>query len=204
MPQLFSTVLYDSYQDTTTEQRRQMKAFSDCRARIGAAARPSAAEITGRRSYYVPAAKSPPPQPLPVFSLDDWIERQKKIPLPPAQPECMRPCAAAPIPHAPEQQIPPKQQIAIRDIQIACAKFGNVGLKEILSASRRAKYVRPRQIAMYLARELTDRSTLKIGRAFGGRDHTTILSGVRKIARLIKVDADLALAVAALTAELEG
>jgi chromosomal replication initiator protein len=52
--------------------------------------------------------------------------------------------------------------------------------------------VRPRQIAMFLAKVLTSRSLPEIGRRFGGRDHTTVLHSVRKVEQMIKDDIDLA------------
>ena len=63
---------------------------------------------------------------------------------------------------------------------------------DLLSSRRTANVVRPRQIAMYLAKMLTPRSLPEIGRRFGGRDHTTVLHAVRKIEAL--VDGDKALA----------
>jgi chromosomal replication initiator protein len=75
---------------------------------------------------------------------------------------------------------------------------------EILAHRRTAGVVIPRQVAMYLAKTLTGRSLPDIGRRFGGRDHTTILHGVRKIAALMQRDAALAEDVAVLTAELAG
>jgi chromosomal replication initiator protein len=61
-----------------------------------------------------------------------------------------------------------------------------------LSSRRTANVVRPRQVAMYLAKPLTLRSLPEIGRRFGGRDHTTVLHAVRKIEGLVGDDAMLA------------
>ena len=61
-----------------------------------------------------------------------------------------------------------------------------------MSSRRTANVVRPRQIAMYLAKTLTLRSLPEIGRRFGGRDHTTVLHAVRKIEGLVGNDAVLA------------
>jgi chromosomal replication initiator protein len=61
-----------------------------------------------------------------------------------------------------------------------------------LSSRRTANVVRPRQIAMYLAKVLTLRSLPEIGRRFGGRDHTTVLHAVRKIEGLVNGDRGLA------------
>ena len=62
----------------------------------------------------------------------------------------------------------------------------------LLSSRRTANVVRPRQIAMYLAKTLTLRSLPEIGRRFGGRDHTTVLHAVRKIESLVGNDNVLA------------
>jgi chromosomal replication initiator protein len=61
-----------------------------------------------------------------------------------------------------------------------------------LSSRRTANVVRPRQVAMYLAKTLTLRSLPEIGRRFGGRDHTTVLHAVRKIENLVSNDTSLA------------
>ena len=74
------------------------------------------------------------------------------------------------------------------------ADGGEVRLKatDLVSARRTQAIVRPRQIAMYLAKVMTPRSLPEIGRRFGGRDHTTVLHAVRKIDELAKTDARLA------------
>jgi chromosomal replication initiator protein len=71
--------------------------------------------------------------------------------------------------------------VKIEDIQKLVASHYNVSRADILSSRRTANVVRPRQIAMYLAKMLTLRSLPEIGRRFGGRDHTTVLHAVRKI-----------------------
>jgi chromosomal replication initiator protein len=71
----------------------------------------------------------------------------------------------------------------------ACAEFGVSG-QELVSAARAAKLSQSRQLAMYLARELTDASLPAIGRAFGGRDHSTVLHALRRAAQRIESDAD--------------
>lgn len=90
----------------------------------------------------------------------------------------------------------------IKEIQVACARHFNVSRIDILSARRTAVVVWPRQIAMYLSKELTLRSYPDIGRHFGGRDHTTILHAFRKIEGLISVDPALSEQIQALKAEL--
>lgn len=83
------------------------------------------------------------------------------------------------------------KRVKIEDIQRVVAKHYNVSRSDILSSRRTATVVRPRQIAMYLAKTLTLRSFPEIGRRFGGRDHTTVLHAVRKIEGLVNKDTSL-------------
>ncbi len=83
------------------------------------------------------------------------------------------------------------KRIKIEDIQKLVATHFNVSRADILSSRRTANVVRPRQIAMYLAKVLTLRSLPEIGRRFGGRDHTTVLHAVRKIEGLAGSDVNL-------------
>ena len=84
------------------------------------------------------------------------------------------------------------RRVKIEDIQRVVSKHYNVSKPDLLSARRTRTIVRPRQIAMYLAKMLTPRSLPEIGRRFGNRDHTTVLHAVRKIEDLVKNDATLA------------
>jgi chromosomal replication initiator protein len=84
------------------------------------------------------------------------------------------------------------KRVKIEDIQRAVARQYNVSRSDLLSSRRTANVVRPRQIAMYLAKTLTLRSLPEIGRRFGGRDHTTVLHAVRKIEGLVDNDNALA------------
>ncbi len=84
------------------------------------------------------------------------------------------------------------RKVKIEDIQRLVANHYNVSKADILSSRRTASVVRPRQIAMYLAKALTPRSLPEIGRRFGGRDHTTVLHAVRKIEILSGQDSGLA------------
>lgn len=83
------------------------------------------------------------------------------------------------------------KRVKIEDIQKLVASHFNVTRADILSSRRTATVVKPRQIAMYLAKTLTLRSLPEIGRRFGGRDHTTVLHAVRKIEGLSHVDRSL-------------
>ena len=84
------------------------------------------------------------------------------------------------------------KRVKIEDIQRMVARQYNVSRADLLSSRRTANVVRPRQIAMYLAKTLTLRSLPEIGRRFGGRDHTTVLHAVRKIENLVGNDVGLA------------
>ena len=84
------------------------------------------------------------------------------------------------------------KRVKIEDIQRTVARHFNVNRSDMLSSRRTANVVRPRQIAMYLAKTLTLRSLPEIGRRFGGRDHTTVLHAVRKIEALADRDRTLA------------
>lgn len=83
------------------------------------------------------------------------------------------------------------RMISILDIQNATGEHYSIRLEDF-SAKRRTKSIAfPRQVAMYLSRELTDFSLPKIGEEFGGRDHTTVIHAHEKIASLLKTDAQL-------------
>lgn len=80
------------------------------------------------------------------------------------------------------------RKVKIEDIQRVVSKHFNVTKADLLSARRTRTVVRPRQIAMYLAKALTPRSLPEIGRRFGNRDHTTVLHAVRKIEEMATAD----------------
>ena len=93
-------------------------------------------------------------------------------------------------------------QISIERIQdLTCERFG-VTRDELTGDRRSQNIVYPRQVAMYLSRELTDSSLPKIGREFGGRDHTTVIHATSKIARLIREDRNVYNLVQELTARI--
>jgi chromosomal replication initiator protein len=83
------------------------------------------------------------------------------------------------------------KKVRIEDIQKLVATHYNVSRADILSSRRSAGVVKPRQIAMYLSKQLTLRSLPEIGRRFGGRDHTTVLHAVRKIEGAVQADPGL-------------
>ena len=84
-----------------------------------------------------------------------------------------------------------KRQITVEDIQKQVASFYNITQADIIGKKRVKQIVMPRQIAMYLTRELTDFSLPKIGKEFGGKDHTTVLHAIDKIEASIKDDSQL-------------
>ena len=73
------------------------------------------------------------------------------------------------------------RQVGVENIQKTCADFYKIKVADMYSKKRPASIARPRQIAMYLAKEMTQKSLPEIGELFGGRDHTTVLHAVRKI-----------------------
>ncbi len=83
------------------------------------------------------------------------------------------------------------RQISVENIQKTVADFYKIKIADMHSKKRPAHIARPRQIAMYLAKELTQKSLPEIGDMFGGRDHTTVLHAVRKIAKERNNDQDL-------------
>jgi len=83
------------------------------------------------------------------------------------------------------------KRVRIEDIQRVVSRHYNVTRQELVSDRRTRVIVKPRQIAMYLAKTMTPRSFPEIGRRFGGRDHTTVLHAVRKIEGLIGSDTKL-------------
>jgi chromosomal replication initiator protein len=95
------------------------------------------------------------------------------------------------------------KRVRIEDIQRVVARQYNVSRADLLSSRRTANVVRPRQVAMYLAKILTLRSLPEIGRRFGGRDHTTVLHAVRKIEALAGNDTAFAEEIEGLKRQLQ-
>lgn len=84
------------------------------------------------------------------------------------------------------------RQISIDNIQRLVAEYYNIKISDILSKRRNRTIARPRQMAMFLAKGLTNHSLPEIGEAFGGRDHTTVLHACKRIAELKESSADVA------------
>ena len=96
------------------------------------------------------------------------------------------------------------RKLSIEDIQRKVAEHYNIKLADLVGQKRVRTIARPRQVAMYLAKQMTTRSLPEIGRRFGGRDHTTIMHGVRKIEELMATDSQLADDIDLLRRLLEG
>lgn len=81
--------------------------------------------------------------------------------------------------------------VSIDNIQRVVAEYYKIKVSDLHSKRRSRSVARPRQVAMYLAKDLTHHSLPEIGEAFGGRDHTTVLHACRKIKEMIESDADI-------------
>lgn len=123
-----------------------------------------------------PPKPEPTPEPEPEPVDDGWVEPQHK-PLWFFVSAVVRTSTGCP---------------TIQSIQQATCDVYGVRLTNLLSAQRTADIVRPRQVSMYLAKELTCFSLTRIARATGDRDHTTAIHATRKIRRLLKTDEMLA------------
>ncbi len=84
------------------------------------------------------------------------------------------------------------RKVTVEEIQRKVAEHYNVRFSDLVGPKRMRTIARPRQVAMYLSKSLTTRSLPDIGRRFGGRDHTTIMHGIRKIEELRATDSQLA------------
>jgi chromosomal replication initiator protein len=96
-----------------------------------------------------------------------------------------------------------EKRVSIEDIQKRVAEHYNIRLTDMASARRSRSVARPRQVAMYLAKHLTQRSLPEIGRRFGNRDHTTVMHAVSRVAELMAEDASFAEDVSLLRKMLE-
>ncbi|WP_323768705.1 chromosomal replication initiator protein DnaA [Marinovum sp.] len=85
-----------------------------------------------------------------------------------------------------------ERKITIEEIQRQVAEHYNIRMSELIGPKRLRVFARPRQVAMYLCKQLTSRSLPEIGRRFGGRDHTTVMHGVRRIEELKVQDGQIA------------
>jgi len=97
-----------------------------------------------------------------------------------------------------------ERRVSIEEIQKKVAEHFNIKVSDMHSARRARAVARPRQVAMYLSKQLTTHSLPEIGRKFGGRDHTTVMHAVRKIEELHVSDPSLSEDIDLLRRMLEG
>lgn len=129
------------------------------------------------------------PNPPKIVPTDEWVERQKRIH---ARKEPWFQIVEGPT----EFDQGPDNRPTARQLQKAVAEHFGMTLVELLSERRFKNVVHARQVAMFMCKRLTMRSLPEIGRKFGGRDHTTILHGVRRVERaLAKGDFELQAAI---------
>jgi len=84
------------------------------------------------------------------------------------------------------------RKVTVEEIQRKVSEHYNIRLSDMIGPKRVRSYARPRQIAMYLAKQMTSRSLPEIGRRFGGRDHTTVMHGVKRVEELMTLDSQIA------------
>ena len=77
-----------------------------------------------------------------------------------------------------------ERKVTVEEIQRKVSDHYNIRLSDMIGPKRLRSFARPRQVAMYLCKQMTSRSLPEIGRRFGGRDHTTVMHGVRRIDEL--------------------
>ena len=85
-----------------------------------------------------------------------------------------------------------ERKITVEEIQRKVSDHYNIRLSDMIGPKRLRSYARPRQVAMYLCKKMTSRSLPEIGRRFGGRDHTTVMHGVKRIEELKVQDGQIA------------
>lgn len=165
--------------------RELLSRYAEARRRFFPAPRPQARyrpPITARQVYLTAEDVGPP------------------VPPPPLPPPAV--ILALPAPDDEAAQIEAMTRVRVLDIiEIVAAHF-NVSKIDIVSHRRDREIMLPRQVVMFLSRELTLRSLIEIGRLIGGRDHSTIVSGIRKIGKLISAGHPIAADVDAIRARL--
>ena len=88
-----------------------------------------------------------------------------------------------------------RRRMTVKLIQQTVAQFYGINEEYMIAKSKEPRIVRPRWMAMYLARQLTPMSYPELGRRFGGKDHSTVIHGVRRMEQLIQSDPYLAMDV---------
>ncbi len=97
-----------------------------------------------------------------------------------------------------------ERKVSVEEIQRKVSDHYNIRLSEMIGPKRLRAFARPRQVAMYLCKQMTSRSLPEIGRRFGGRDHTTVMHGVKRVDELRTQDAQVADDLEILRRSLEG
>src|SRR6056297_1583051 len=97
-----------------------------------------------------------------------------------------------------------ERKVSVEEIQRQVSDHYNIRLSDMIGPKRLRSFARPRQVAMFLCKQLTSRSLPEIGRRFGGRDHTTVMHGVKRIDELRQQDAQIAEDLELLRRSLEG
>lgn len=98
----------------------------------------------------------------------------------------------------------PSNRPTVRQIQDAVAKHYGITRPQLIGKSRTLEFMIPRHVAVYIARQVTGLSTLQLGRFFGNKDHTCILSSEKRMRSLMQKDADLAHTIAFLIEKITG
>ena len=93
-------------------------------------------------------------------------------------------------------------RVTVEKIQKKTAEYYHLRVADLLSRRRPAKIVVPRQVSMYLSRQLTDHSLVQIGDAFGGRDHGTVINAIRAVENLMDQDPTMRRSIDYLTKQL--
>jgi chromosomal replication initiator protein len=96
------------------------------------------------------------------------------------------------------------KKITIKDIKEVVADYYNIRIEEFNSKKRTKAIAFPRQVAMYLSRDLTDLSLPKVGEEFGGRDHSTVIHAVEKITQEMKEDINFKNTINSLIKKIQG
>jgi hypothetical protein len=162
----------------TPELEKQHRRHAAARQRIAAKPAHKPASIVQQP---VASVETPTPE-----KVESWVDRQKRLWF------------------WIEKDLGPVGPVTISMIQeIVCDHYG-ITHNDLVCKRRTMNIVLPRQVAMYLCKALTPHSLPKIGARFGGRDHTTCLSNVRKIERLMAIDPELAKTLEILTAKIKG
>lgn len=148
-----------------------------------------------RAQHPQPIPPPPPPKPTPTEPIPPWERDVLYVSSSPPE-EAIKPLVLLLFAYLVKAHLfhvkRERSYARIEAIQRVVADYYDLSFIDMLSHRRTAKLVRPRQVAMYLAKKLTLKSLPEIGRRFRGRDHTTVLHGIKRITELVEHDADLA------------